>query len=276
MTKAVQIKGRTVVFEVSNAGTIENPKLKFVAYSEDTFSDDVERLIADRINFFLSLQDDLKEFYKIACQDDKMKPAIKQFYGHKQVKFITPFEIACWAVINQRIQMTVARRMKERIIERIGGHLKVKEVEYEAFPEASVLARVEPASLLEMVPYQRKAEYVLGVAKAFNNIDEGWLRSGPYDEVYQWLRSIKGIGEWSANFIMIRGLGRMEKLSTIGPELALDAGRVYAKRDEPITDEEVCEIAEKYGNWKGYWAYYLRIYAEFTYVFEKGKKQLTR
>jgi len=36
----------------------------------------------------------------------------------------------------------------------------------------------------------------------------------------------------------------------------------------------VCKVAEKYGKWMGYWAYYLRIYAEFVYVFEEGKKHM--
>jgi 3-methyladenine DNA glycosylase/8-oxoguanine DNA glycosylase len=75
---------------------------------------------------------------------------------------------------------------------------------------------------------------------------------------------------------MIRGLGRMEELSNIEPRLALDVARIYAGKDEPMDNEEVCQIAEKYGKWKGYWAYYLRIYAEFAYVFDKGKALLMK
>ena len=75
---------------------------------------------------------------------------------------------------------------------------------------------------------------------------------------------------------MIRGLGRMEQLSNIDPELALDVAKVYLGKAEPAENEEVCQIAEKYGKWKGYWAYYLRIYAEFAYVFEKGKALLMK
>jgi len=73
---------------------------------------------------------------------------------------------------------------------------------------------------------------------------------------------------------LIRGLGRMEELSNVEPRLALDVAKVYAGRDEGMSNEEVCLIAEKYGKWKGYWAYYLRIYSEFAYVFEKGKEFL--
>ena len=272
-TKAVQVNGKTIAFEVVNSGTVENPKLQFTAYSKAKFTDEDKDSVADRISFFLSLQDNLKEFYGIAKKDEFLKPAIKQFYGHKQEKFLTPFEIACWAVLNQRIPMNVARKMKENIVKKVGGQIKVNSVDYYSFPEPCSLAAVS-AELPDLVPNKRKAEYVLSVAEAFCKVDEQWLRTAPYDEVHDWLTDIKGIGDWSANFVMIRGLGRMEALSNIELRLALDVAKIYRGQDEPLSHEEVCALAEKYGKWTGYWAYYIRIYAEFAYVFEKGKAHL--
>ena len=138
-TKAVQAKGKTVAFEVFDKGTIEQPKLEFTAYSKAKFTYEVKELVADRISFFLSLQDNLKEFYEIAKKDEYIQPAIKKFYGHKQVKFLTPFEIACWAILAQRIPMAVARKMKENIIKKLGGKIIVKGIEYNSFPEPSDL-----------------------------------------------------------------------------------------------------------------------------------------
>jgi DNA-3-methyladenine glycosylase II len=249
--------------------------LEFTAYSEAKFEEEVKELITDRINFFLSLQDNLKEFYEIAKKDLYIQPAIRQFYGHKQVKFLTPFEIACWAILAQRIPMAVAHKMKEKIVKRVGGKINIRGLEYHSFPEPSNLA----AALVEfpeLVPNKRKLEYLSTVTEAFCKVDEKWLRSGPYDEVHDWLTDIKGIGDWSANFILIRGLGRMEELSNVDPQLALDVGNIYGEKDRQATNEDVCRIAEKYGVWKGYWAYYLRIYAEFAYVFEKGKEHLIK
>jgi DNA-3-methyladenine glycosylase II len=274
-TKAVQVKGKTVAFEVADKGTIESPKLEFTAYSEAEFTGEVKELVADRISFFLSLQDNLKEFYEIAQKDECIQPAIKKFYGHKQVKFLTPFEIACWAILTQRIHMAVARKMKENVVKKLGGQINVKSVEYHSFPEPYNLVAAS-AELPELVPNMRKADYLSAVAEAFSKVDEQWLRAAPYDEVHDWLTDIKGIGDWSANFVMIRGLGRMEELSNIEPQLALDVARIYAGKDDQMNNEEVCQIAEKYGKWKGYWAYYLRIYAEFAYVFDKGKAHLTK
>ena len=135
LTKAVQIKGKTIAFKVADIGTVEDPKLEFTAFSESKFTKEDHELIADRINFFLSLNDNLKEFYEIAKKDECIQPAIKKFYGHKQVKFLTPFEIACWAILAQRIPMKIAHRMKENVVQKVGGQIKVDDVEYLSFPE---------------------------------------------------------------------------------------------------------------------------------------------
>jgi hypothetical protein len=66
----------------------------------------------------------------------------------------------------------------------------------------------------------------------------------------------------------------MEKLTSIEPQLAFDVAKIYKGEEKPVSEDDVCKIAEKYGKWKGYWAYYLRIFAEFAYVFDKGKKHL--
>ena len=165
-TKAVQINSKTIAFDVSNSGTIENPKLKFTAYSATKFTDEVSKLMADRISFFLSIQDNLKEFYEIAKKDNFIQPAIKQFYGHKQVKFLTPFEIACWAILAQRIPMKVAHKMKENIVEKLGGKIEVNGVEYRSFPEPSNLVAAS-AELPELVPNKKKTDYLSSVAEAF-------------------------------------------------------------------------------------------------------------
>jgi DNA-3-methyladenine glycosylase II len=272
-TKAIKIKGETIAFEIKDRGTIESPKLVFTAYSASKLPSETKELVADRISFFLSLQDDLKEFYEIAKKDSHIQPAIKQFYGHKQVKFLTPFEIACWAILTQRIPMNVARKMKQNIVINLGGKINVKDTEFRSFPEPSDLVAAS-AELPELVPNKRKVEYLLAVAQAFCNVDEQWLRTGIYADVRDWLTGIKGIGDWSANFVLIRGLGRIEELSSIEPQLALDVARIYGGKDEPMSNEDVCRIAENYGIWKGYWAYYLRIYSEFAYVFDKGKVHL--
>ncbi len=64
----------------------------------------------DRLGFYLSLQDDLRPFYAIADADPDFAPVARGLYGFQQVKFLTPFEHLCWAILTQRTPMNFSPR----------------------------------------------------------------------------------------------------------------------------------------------------------------------
>lgn len=253
MTKATRVGGRTIIFQLKPAGTIKMPGLRYTLYGEHPFSRGLTDLAVDRISFFLSLSDDLEQFYRIAINDTNFAPILQKLYGLHQVKFLTPFECACWAVLSQRNQLSAARKAKQSLLERFGTSLGMKGQVYRAFPEPAQLEDASKEDLKLLINHERREEFLANVIRAFNQVDERFLRTAGYDKVDEWLKNIKGIGEWSARLILLRGLGRMEKLA---PEkrLIAAAARVYGK---PMTEQRLHVITEKYGRWKGYWAYYL-------------------
>jgi DNA-3-methyladenine glycosylase II len=206
--------------------------------------------------FFLSLGDDLRPFYAIGLDDPAFAPIVRRLYGYHQVKFLTPFENACWAVLTQRTPIPIAKTIKRALCQRFGASLEIGGRRYWAFPEATRLAAADPADLLELTGNQRRAEYLQAVAAAFGGADERWLRAAPYAEVESWLRGIKGLGAWSATFVMLRGLGRMEQLPVSEARLGEAASRAYGS---VLSDDELAAIAERYGAYRGYWAHYLRV-----------------
>jgi DNA-3-methyladenine glycosylase II len=256
LTKAVSLDGQTIVFRVASSGVVATPRLAYTLSSDQPITPAIERAAADRIGFFLSLDDDLRPFYALGAADPAFAPILRRLYGYHQVKFLTPFENACWAVLTQRTPQPVARRLKTALIERAGRRLTVDGIVHWAFPEPADLAGMPDAALTTLLGNERQAGYLSAAARAFAGADERWLRAGPYDEVEAWLRAIPGIGPWSAAFILIRGLGRMERLAG-EPALLRAAARLYGL-DEATADAAVARIAARYGEWQGYWAHYLR------------------
>lgn len=254
LTKAVSIQRRAVVFETRSTGTKDTPELSYTLHTTQSMSAEMVETAADRIAFFLSLYDDLRPFYALAEQDAAFAPVIQQMYGLHQVKFLTPFENACWAILSQRQPMQMSLKVKHRVSEALGAALEVEGKAYRTFPEPEMLLDATD-ELAEIVNNPRKVEYLLAAARAFAGVDEQWLRSAPADEVEAWLLNIKGIGEWSARFVLIRGLGRMERLPS-GEKRLLDAAR--DRYGHNMTNEQIAEIGMKYGDYQGYWAYYLR------------------
>jgi len=258
LTKAVYSQGQIVAFQLTSTGTSDAPQLEYTLFSHQPINDEVKSVVIGRIDFFLSLNDDLRPFYQIGREDSNFAPIVEELYGYHQVKFSTPFENACWAVLTQRNPRNMAQRMKQSIIETYGGSIDIQGKSYWAFPEAVRLVHVSEGELLAVVRNARKAEYLVAVIKAFNEVDEQFLRTGDYYEVETWLRSIRGFGEWSASFVMVRGLGRMENLPLTEKPLLDAVSRLYG-HGEALTRTQIARIAEKYGSYKGYWAHYLRV-----------------
>jgi DNA-3-methyladenine glycosylase II len=258
LTKAISIDGQTVVFKLNSIGTTEHPRLEYTLFSAEPIAEDTQNAVVERMTFFLSLRDDLQPFYLIGREDADFAPIIEILYGYHQVKFLTPFENACWAVLTQRNPMKIAQKTKQALIEKYGNHLVIDGNDYWAFPEPIQIAVADLGEILKVIRNDRRAEYLIATARAFSEVDDEFLESAPDEEVEAWLRNIKGIGEWSATFIMVRGLGRMEYIPLTETRLIEAASKVYSYGEE-LSREDLKRLAERYGSWQGYWAHYLRV-----------------
>src|SRR2546427_6027733 len=71
LTRAVCIGGQTIVFNVRSTGLIKSPRLKYTLISDRSLTQGARDAAVDRIGFFLSLADDLEQFFRIGygCWD---------------------------------------------------------------------------------------------------------------------------------------------------------------------------------------------------------------
>lgn len=253
LVKVVRVLGRTVQFTV-RVGT-GTSTLGCDLATDTPLSAQVEAAALDRVRFYLGLDDDLGAFYQLAESDPPFQPVLRALSGYHQVKFLTPFENAAWAILTQRTPVAVARGLKSRLTQVYGGQMH----DLWAFPDAADLAAVPEAELAATLGNARKAAHLASTARAFTGVDEGWLRTAPYDEVRAWLLALPGIGPWSALFVLLRGLGRGERVFGADNETFLrEIGRAAEPYYGPLTDADLRRIAERYGPWQGYWAHHLR------------------
>lgn len=255
-TRALSIDGHVVAFQLTSTGSVEEPELHYRLLSDQAMDEATQRRALDRVTLYLSLDDDLEPFYSIGRADPLFAPVVERLYGYHQVKFLSPFEAGCWAVLTQRNAMSEARKMRAVLVKRYGTGIEVEGATHWAFPEPTRLAIADPAGLSAIAQNEKKGEYMQAIARAFDGVNEEFLLSAPYAEVEAWLRGIKGVGEWTATFILLRGLGRTEKVPMEKNTLAA-ISRVYGG-GKTLSEGEAKEIAGRYGAWQGYWAHYLR------------------
>src|SRR2546427_6636895 len=191
--RAVCIGGQPIVFNVRSTGLIKSPRLKYPLSSDRSLTQGARDAGVDRIGFFLSLADDLEQFYRIGYGDVDFAPVLQRLYGLHQVKFLTPFESACWAVLSQRYPTGAAQRTKQAITEKFGTSLEMNGQRYVAFPEPYRLASANENDLLAIVGNLRRTQFLSGVAKAFTETDERFLRTAKYTQVEEWLSQIHGL-----------------------------------------------------------------------------------
>ena len=213
------------------------------------------RAAADRLGFHLGLDDDLSPLYTAARRDPAFQRVADRLYGYHQVKFPSPFELLCWAILCQRVPMPVARTMKQSLVEAVGNRMELDGRVLWAFPEAEQLAALDEDELTALIGNRRKAGFLHGSIRRWLDLDEGFLRGGDYGAVRERILELPGIGPWSASFLMIRGLGRMEHIG-YDRESARAASRAYG---HPVDEPEFRRLASGYGELQGYWAHYLRV-----------------
>ena len=214
--------------------------------------------VLEHLKWYLSLDDDLEPFYALACRDDAFRPVLERLYGYHQVKFPTLFSCVCWALITQRTPNSFAFKSMAKLAETLGTALTVNGERYTTFPEPSAFLTLDaPALVLEATNNTRKTERLLPLARELLTEDEAFLRAASYDEVYRRLKKLPGVGDWSVQYIMLRGLGRYERTPWTDTWLLEGVSRAYTG-GLSISRGDAARLAESYGWYQGLWVHYLK------------------
>lgn len=227
----------------------------------DSPSPTVSAGIASELRHRLALDLETAPLHEAARSDDPFLPVARTLLGFHPPLSASAFAAACWTVIRQRTPPAFATASMERLVEALGTELFAPAGErLLVFPTPAQLSdpHARPA-LLAATNNLRKVERLHGLASAFTSVDEGWLRSAPYDEVFGWLRKLPGVGPWSAEQVLWRGLGRYERVPWLDTGALSAVGDVYLGGLTPARGT-AREIAERYGWLQGLWLRYLKAY----------------
>lgn len=214
--------------------------------------------VAGSLRRFLSLEDDLRPLYRAAAGDSAFGSVVETLYGYHHVRFPTPFEAACWAALSQRTPWTVAQHQKRALVEAAGRVVSLDGYEVTCFPSPDrVLAARE--AVAEAIAHERKSKTILGAASAFASSD---LRALDDVALRERLAEIWGFGDWSSEFVALRGFGRMDRLPTTEQRLREVVADLYDLDADGASDDDLAELCEPYAQLPGYWAHYVRVWLE--------------
>ena len=156
---------------------------------------------------------DLAGFYAAAAADPVLAPLVhpsSRLFGLRPTLVPDPFEMLVGAISAQQVNLAFAFATRVRLVRRYGLPVEFEGVTVHAFPAPAVLADAPVTELRAMQFSQRKAEYIVGLARelATGRLDLGALAGAPDEAVIARLTAVRGLGRWSAEWFLARALGR--------------------------------------------------------------------
>lgn len=219
---------------------------------------DVE-VVRSQVGRILSLDVDGRDFAEIGERDAVVGRLQWRYPGLRPVLFYSPYEAAAWAIIGNRIRIPQAAKVKAHMARELGEALEVAGEREYAFPAPSRLSQLEDFPGL----FGRKAEYLryLGVEASRGKLDAGRPREMPVREALADLKELPGIGDFSAELVLLRGTGEPDQLPVNEPRLARAAALAYGLEGTPGANQ-LAEIAEGWRPYRSWVSLYLRAMLE--------------
>jgi DNA-3-methyladenine glycosylase II len=154
------------------------------------------------IEKLLGLEFDLPPFYTWAADQPVLAELVPRLAGFRPPLAPDPFESLVTSITAQQVSLFSAFAVRTRMIERFGER---GDLAY-AFPTRERIAAAREEELVSLGFSRRKAEYVLGLARA--EIDLDGLAALDDDEVRARLTALRGLGPWTAEWFLARHLAR--------------------------------------------------------------------
>ena len=188
---AVQQRGTMLEVTVTGAG--------LRASTQAEVSAALERLLGFRT--------DLRRFYKVAAGETRLNRLAQRFMGLKPPRFPTLFEALVNGISCQQLSLTVGIT----VMNRLGAHCWLAfHADAHAFPRPEDLARADLTELRALGYSRQKGRALTEVSQAIadGRLDLEPIESLEDEPAMERLLQLRGVGRWTAEYALLRGLGR--------------------------------------------------------------------
>lgn len=252
--RAFDVEGEKILAEIS----WKDGKL-MIDWLTGKPSDKAEAYISNFVAVWFDIDTDLTPFYKLLAEHPAVAEMQTHYHGLRLVAMPDLFETLSWAIIGQQINLTFAYKLKRRLVEQYGTELTFEGQTYPIFPTPGVLKNASVADLRELQLSGNKASYLVSIAQSFadNQLSREILLALPdFPSRQKHLTAIKGIGTWTANYVLMKNLGERSCIpyGDAGLLNALVARKIVAdKRDKAGLDA----FFEAFKGWEAHMVFYL-------------------
>jgi len=203
----------TAVVEVAVRQTAQRdaPRL-LVSVATDQPESQTREEVTATLRRMLGFDIDLRDFYLRAQRDPHLRPLAQRFRGLKPPRFPSLFECLVNAIACQQLTLNVGIELLNRFTERFGQTGMASGATASAFPEPDDIATVDMNAVRTLGFRTAKARAIVELAQRISTCghDLEMLSTDDNETASAAFQRLRGIGRWSAEYALLRGLGRID------------------------------------------------------------------
>lgn len=201
---------RWLLVHVAQLGPPSRARLEVRIEGPDAGAADAQAAALQLVERALGAHAPLTSFYRRFRDDRLLGSWIRHARGLSVAGCASAWEALVSAVISQQVHLGLAYRIRRDLVLRYGPRARRNGARYRAFPPPRRLAAAECGELRALGLSRAKAETIQRLARAFmsGELSEHELAALDDEEVIERLTTFKGIGRWTAETTLIRGLAR--------------------------------------------------------------------
>jgi DNA-3-methyladenine glycosylase II len=202
--------GGPIALSVTQTGALETPSLS-TTLAGGAIDGQAELLARSAVSRLLGLSVDLSGFTAMASQDPVLGPLARRMRGLKPPRFLTVFEAIVNGIACQQLSLAIGIHLLNRLTADYGRPTAADPDGPRSFPGPEQLASVRPDRLKRHGFSSAKARAIVEIAQAIiaGTLDLEALERLDDQAAIARLTSLRGIGRWTAEYVLLRGLGRL-------------------------------------------------------------------
>jgi len=208
--RVIVVETRPTELAVRQAGSASAPRV-IVTATPPLRTLEERRHVRSVLDRLLGLRIDLTGWYRTAAGHARLRPLVERFRGMKPPRFPTLFEAVVNAFACQQLSLEVGLELLNRLATISSTRFGTLREPHYAFPTAHDVARLRPEAYHAIGFSAQKVRALVDLAQA---ITRGQLALESIDGeddavVRQRLLELRGVGRWTAEYVLLRGLGRL-------------------------------------------------------------------
>ncbi len=207
--RVLAVRGKPVVTRIAQSGSVERPRLEVTA--SGAYLPTVTRsVVTTALGRLLGLEADLRAFYHLAAEHPRLHELASRFRGLKPPRFPSIWEGLVNGVACQQLSLAVGILLLNRLTTQCG--LGSRKDAWHAFPRPEDLSTAAPNSLRSLGFSGAKSRALIQLAKQITSgqLDLESFADLGNEEAISRLLDLSGVGRWTAEYVLLRGMGRVD------------------------------------------------------------------